>query len=81
MSKTIVFKPKIEAKLKKLRIKQKFVKNWKANKWLPESLVNEYRKKDKFYEEDNNWKMFIHYAFEWARTEEGREYWSEISKL
>jgi hypothetical protein len=89
MSKTIVFKPEIEAKLKKLRIKTKFVKNWIANRWYnkkwykdeEEYIALKNRNDTKFYEEVNNWYMFIVTSFDWAITEEGHEYWSKISKL
>lgn len=81
MSKTIVFKPEIETKLKKLRIKTKFVKYWIANKWLFESYAKRHRKEANSYEKANNWSLFIICAFQWLLTEEGYDYWNKISKL
>jgi hypothetical protein len=78
MSKTIVFKSEFEAKLKKLKIKTKFIKNWKANKWENND--------DPIYSRNiaNNttsWNIFIVWAFNWKLTPEGHCYWEHISNL
>lgn len=79
MSKTIVFKPEIEAKLKKLRIKQKFVKNWIANKWSDSEFPKDELRE--IAESAETWRSFINYSFEWCSTTEGFKYWCDISKL
>lgn len=74
----IVFKPEFEEHLKKLGVKQKFVKNLRL-----------FCKKYNFdlygrWEEMNAmslWKHFIGYGFQWAGTPEGRDYWERISNL
>jgi mRNA-degrading endonuclease RelE of RelBE toxin-antitoxin system len=76
MSKTIVFKPEFEKKLKKLKIKTKFVKNLKNPQWPHPDKTNYYKQE---FENAPNWKMFIHYAFNWARTPEDHFYWERIS--
>jgi hypothetical protein len=77
MSRTIVFKPEFEAKLKKLKIKTKFVKNWKANKW---KVTNPIYQREKANSADN-WEWFIIYAFSWQLAPEGHDYWEHISDL
>ena len=74
MSKTITFKPEFEAKLKKLRIKTKFVKYYKANKWIgsdPLLMRNACNR-------TTEWYIFIVYAFSWELTEEGYSYWEKV---
>jgi hypothetical protein len=78
MSKTIVFAPEIEKKLKRLKIKTKFVKYWLANKWKI-SDPNYNRHIATLEEKDNNWYNFIGYSFNWSLTEEGKDYWNNIA--
>ena len=77
MSKTITFKPEFEKKLKELRIKTKFVKNWIANKWFSND--------PKYCRERAlnavGWKEFMIWAFSWELTPEGYEYWNQIFNM
>jgi hypothetical protein len=78
MSKTIVFAPEIEKKLKRLKIKTKFVKYWLANKW--ETTDPDFKRSIAISaEKDNNWFTFINYSFNWNLTEEGWDYWIKIA--
>lgn len=77
MAKTIVFKPEFEAKLKKLKIKTKFVSNIKnrtiSNKAFKEHII--------YLNSKSNWNNFISNAFLWDYTPEKYVFWEEISKL
>lgn len=75
MAKTITFKPEFEKKLKELKIKTKFVKNWIANKWNISSDP-EYARHCALNAVE--WKEFIIWAFNWDLTPEGHNYWDEI---
>jgi hypothetical protein len=77
MAKTITFKPEFEKKLKKLKIKTKFVKNWKANKWATSNPTAN----RELALQVNSWEEFIMYAFGWNMTSEGYDYWYNISEL
>lgn len=81
MAKTIVFKPEFEKKLKKLRIKTKYVNNLmkpgaiKANTGVqPEDPVE-------YANNKHNWYEFIANTFIWKDTPEGFYFWSRISNL
>lgn len=74
----LVIKPEFDAKLKKLRIKTKFIKYCKTI-----NLDNEIPPKTELRRRQNNavrWCDFINYAFLWSATPEGAVYWSEISE-
>ena len=76
MSKTIIFKKEFEDKLKKLRIKTRFVKNFRNPKWdIP---INEDKYK-KLFNSAKDWNSFIGYAFQWHNTPERFQYWCEIA--
>ena len=74
-TKTIIFRPEFEEKLKKLKIKTKFVKYWKANKQT-NTADSKYCREHALNATD--WKRFIIWAFSWELTEEGYDYWDEI---
>lgn len=76
--KTVVFKPEFETKLKKLRIKTKFVKNLHTIKdyGMPYNIY--YGKKQ--FENAEIWSDFICYAFSWDKTPEGEDFWYNIYK-
>jgi hypothetical protein len=76
MSKTIVFKTEFEEKLKKLKIKTKFVKNLKNPQWSFMDMIDSYKQK---FENATSWKTFVVYSFRWERTPEGHLYWERIS--
>lgn len=82
MAKTIVFKPEFEKKLKDLKIKTKFVKNFKIKEWpasehnsVPFSIENNHA----CCLTTNNWFRFIQNAFNWDTTLEGYDYWKNIA--
>jgi predicted CopG family antitoxin len=75
--KTIIFKEEFEAKLKKLKVKRRFVRNLRAsvetkknNIELAVNVLNGY----------DNFELFCIQAFSWGRTSEGVEFWQEISE-
>lgn len=70
MGKTVIFKPEFEEKLKKLRIKRKFLKNWKAEK--PTVTL-------KGLDRCRDWRHFVSCAFIWKSTAEGFDYWKNIA--
>jgi hypothetical protein len=76
MAKTIVFQPAFEKKLKKLRIKTKFVKNFNNPKWVTPDLFD-YRRKSCLT--SVSWRCFITCAFYWTNTSEGYAYWDDIA--
>ena len=81
---TITFKPEFESKLKRLRIKTKFVKNLKgyvkqigvsdSNQEILNQII-------KNLNTSSSWDLFITRAFTWCETPEGRGYWLEISQI
>lgn len=77
-SKTIIFKPEFETKLKKLKIKTKFVKNFNDPKWSNPNITKENQ-----IECLNalGWFIFVVFAFNWKNTQEGQEYWENIANL
>ena len=70
--KTITFKPKFEKKLKELRIKTKFVKNFYSQKNITKLEIKDINK-------IKRWKSFIRSAFFFEKTPEGLDYWWKIS--
>ena len=77
MAKNIKIQPEFDAKLKKLRIKTKFMNNF--GKWGPSIEITDVAQ----YKEDclntNNWDDFIALAFHWALSPEGSEFWFNIA--
>jgi len=73
MSKTIIFKSEFENKLKKLKIKTKFIKNLRNYKrtYLTLERLNAI----------HNWEDFISLSFKWSSTPEGFEYWDNIANF
>jgi hypothetical protein len=73
MAKNIKIQPEFDAKLKKLRIKTKFMNNF--GKWGPFDVAQ--------YKENclntNNWGDFIDFAFHWGLSPEGSEFWFNIA--
>lgn len=77
-SKTIVFKPEFEEKLKKLGIKKQFVKNYlKEDKWEGADISLAYGQEQ--FNQAEDWYHFILWAFYWRNTPEGDSFWSLIS--
>ena len=88
----IQFKFEFESKLKKLRIKSKFVKEMKSyvsrKLLLPRELKlhlkgvdrNTHRNIDSaaILNQSKNWETFIVNAFIWEETSDGYMYWREI---
>ena len=72
MSKTIVFPEPFESKLKRLRIKTRFVANCKKQNpfWLRDVCNGSYI--------ETNWKTFVNNAFIWSETVERSEFWVSI---
>jgi len=70
MAKTIVFKEKFEKKLKKLRVKIKFVNNVKKQGTL-RCLQT--------ISEDDDFESFVASAFKWVFTPEGYLFWENIA--
>jgi len=73
MSKTIIFKPEFEKKLKRLKIKTKFVRNLRNCKFVYTNLG--------LLNITNDWEDFIRLAFKWSNSPEGFEYWDNIANL
>jgi len=69
----LAIKPEFDEKLKKLRVKTRFLNNLKRERSNPEETLNYLNKKTRFY-------YFIISAFYWHNTPEGYDYWHEISK-
>jgi len=90
----IQFKPEFELKLKRLRIKSKFVKEMKSyvsrKLLLPRELKlhlkgvdrNTHRNIDSaaILNKQKDWNEFIVKSFSWEETKDGYPYWYEISK-
>jgi len=74
----LIIRPKFDTKLKKLRIKTKFLKYCKNPKWGNPSYA------ERCVEIQNttlDWTVFISHAFQWTNTPEGGDYWSNIAFL
>lgn len=88
----IQFKFEFESKLKKLRIKSKFVKEMKSyvsrKLLLPRELKlhlegvdrNTHRNIDSaaILNQSKDWKGFVAHAFAWEETEDGYQFWENI---
>jgi hypothetical protein len=83
MAKTIVFKPEFEEKLKKLKIKTKFIYNIKRDLdiKLQDTTDKTLIKRIEELDDRPSWRLFILGAFVWEYTPEGKDYWSYISTL
>lgn len=81
MYKKITFKEPFESKLKKLRIKTKFVRNakkyWKCSNERLVEILNDTID----WEESEQWALFIFSHCEINCSPEGSEYWINISQL
>lgn len=73
---TIQFRPEFEAKLKELGIRDQFVNNLFDPKWNDKSLTKDYKQRCINTED---WNEFFVYAFNWYKSKEGYNYWSDIS--
>lgn len=73
---TYVFKSEFEKKLKKLKIKTKFLKNVQCSNWNSNlSNIEKCRKLNT----EVRWSGFISDAFDWTDTEDGHVYWNKIA--
>jgi hypothetical protein len=80
MAKTIIFKKEFEDKLKKLKIKTKFLKNLKNGKGC---LQRRYFSGQERIEEINtrvSWWGFVNGMAIWESTPEGHNYWENIAR-
>ena len=84
MSKTIVFPEPFESKLKKLKIKTRFINNLLKNKQVngyiqdSKSSINE-KIQLLLKNADGNWNLFISSMASWKTTPEGAKYWYDIA--
>ena len=77
MAKNIKIQPEFDAKLKKLRIKTKFMNNF--GKWgdlLTKEEITKYKEKCL---NANIWNKFICHAFSWELSPEGTYFWHNIA--
>ena len=75
--KTITFKPEFEAKLKKLKVKRRFVRNMIA---YCEDYHYDLENKIKIANRIGCFNRFIANAFFWEHTPEGYKFWENISE-
>jgi len=68
----LIIKPEFDEKLKKLRVKTRFLNNLKKKRANPEMILQRLNTYEIFNE-------FISEAFYWEDTPEGYDYWDEIS--
>ena len=68
----LIIKPEFDKKLKKLRVKTRFLNNLKKKRANPEMALQHLNSHKNFSE-------FISDAFFWDNTPEGTIYWYEIS--
>lgn len=73
MSKTIVFKPEFETKLKQLKVKTKFVNN--LRKYTNNSMEDVVA----WLNCSKSFSLFICNAFLWRSTPEGADFWNNIA--
>lgn len=71
--KTYTFKPEFEEKLKRFRIKEKFIRN------IKERVGQGWIKRCKIIDTESDWYNFILGAFIWVSTPEGQHFWSKIA--
>jgi hypothetical protein len=72
--KPVIFKKEFEDKLKKLRIKTKFVKNIRN-----QHKGSKLQQRIQYLDRITYWKNFVSAAFFWVNTPEGWKYWVKIS--
>lgn len=72
--KTIKFPPEYEEKLKKLKVKTKFVNNLLNYGFYNPNRLEEYAR-DNHYD----WYMFIAGGFIWEDTPEEHDFWAKIA--
>jgi len=71
----IKFKPKFEAKLKELGVREKFIDNLVTQK-----KGDEFQKTmDVLDNEVEEFHSFINYAFVWSYTPQNHSFWAEIA--
>jgi len=68
----LIIKPEFDEKLKKLRVKTRFLNNLKKKRANPKMILQRLNTYETFNE-------FISEAFYWEDTPEGYDYWDEIS--
>jgi len=68
----LIIKPEFDEKLKKLRVKTRFLNNLKKKRANPKMILQRLNAYETFNE-------FISWAFYWEDTPEGYDYWDEIS--
>ena len=78
MSKTIVFKPEFETKLKQLKVKTKFVNNLRKARKL-EYTNNSMEAIVELLNGCTDFRSFIINAFFWKITPEGEDFWDNIA--
>jgi len=71
--KDIEFKLEFEAKLHKLKIRQKFIDNLKLQNRLSKDVIN-------YLNEETSWNSFIDNALCWSDTKEGHSFWQDVSR-
>lgn len=81
MAKTIAFKPEFEKKLKKLRIKTKYVKNLMKPGAIEANMGIQPKDPVEYANNKHTWYRFITDTFAWKSTPEGFTFWSNISDL
>jgi hypothetical protein len=83
MSKTIVFKKEFEDKLKKLKIKTKFLNNLTVES-VNQNTGNHFQTLEEVVEHLNSkqsYKRFLVGSFIWNTSNEGSEYWHSIYNM
>mgnify|MGYP003529820338 CR=1 FL=1 len=78
MAKTITFKPEFETKLKKLKIKTKFINNLKHGKGILQRTYPLLKDRVNIINDSPDWRSFVTEAFIWIDTPEKETYWFEI---
>ena len=77
MAKNIKIQPEFDAKLKKLRIKTKFMNNF--GKWEKETDEDVILHWKHICLNTDYWNVFIIHAFNWRLSPEGDTFWSNIA--
>lgn len=72
--KTYTFKPEFEEKLKRLKIKTRFIKNIKTLNESKYLVMRESLNNNSF-----DWHALISEAFTWNGSPEGHRFWSNIA--
>jgi len=80
MAKTIVFKKEFEDKLKKLKIKTKFLNNLTIES-VNKNVYQHFTTLKEVVNSLNlsyNWSRFLSRSFVWSDSNEGSQYWFDI---